>query len=390
MNFSRITPLFPAFLLAICTSCGSAPTPVETAKADNEQPVKQLQGQVTIPADSPKLKQIQVQPVAQAEVPTEEVTAPGKVEANPNRTSHVSLPVPGRIISVAVRIGDFVREGQPLLTVESPDVDTALSTHLQAMAGVTQAKSAVTKAQADLDRTRDLFAHDAVAHKEVINAEAVLTQSKAGLEQAEASVEQSRRRLDILGVQPGKFGQRMSIHAPISGKVLEMDIVPGEYRNDVSQSVMTIADLSTVWITADVPESSIRLVKGGEPVRIELAAYPGDAFTGKVKQIADLVDPQTRTVKVRAEMLNRDGRLRPEMFGRIRLTGAMGSKPVIPATAVVEGEGQNIVWRELATGKFQKTPITLGERAGDKIAVLTGLKAGERIVVDGVMLLQSN
>lgn len=385
-----ITSFLSAVLLFGSAGCGSGHSPAETAKADNGHSTPLPPGQVAFPEDSPKLKMIQVKPVSQAEVPTEEVTAPGKVEANPNRTSHVSLPVPGRLITVSVRIGDFVREGQPLVTVESPDVDTALSAHLQAMAGVTQAKSAVTKAQADLDRTRDLFSHDAVAHKEVINAEAVLTQSKAGLEQADATVEQSRRRLAILGVQPGKFGQRMSIQAPISGKVLEMDIVPGEYRNDVSQSMMTIADLSTVWITADVPESSIRLVKVGDAVRIELAAYPGETFTGKVKQIADLVDPQTRTIKVRAEMVNRDGRLRPEMFGRIRLTGAMGSKPVIPATAVVEGEGTNSVWREIGAGKFQKTAISLGERTGDQIAVLSGLKPGDRIVVDGVMLLQAN
>lgn len=383
--------IVPVILALVSSGCGSGPASSEVAQADNERlPAPLPHGQVAFPEESPKLKQIHVQVIGEAEVPTEEVNAPGKVEANPNRTSHVSLPVPGRLVTVAVRIGDFVREGQPLVTVESPDVDVALSAHIQAVAGVTQAQSALTKAQADLDRTRDLFAHDAVAQKEVINAEAVLTQSKAGLEQAEAAVMQSRRRLDILGVQPGKFGQRMTIHAPISGKVLEMDIVPGEYRNDVSQPMMTIADLSTVWITADVPESSIRLVKVGDPVRIELAAYPGQFFAGKVKQIADLVDPQTRTIKVRAELINRDGRLRPEMFGRIRLTGATGMKPVVPTVAVIEGEGQNIVWREISPGKFQKAQITLGERTGDKVAVLSGLKAGDRVVVDGVMLLQSN
>ncbi len=370
--------------------CGSHQKATPTSSKPEVNQDHAEDGYVRIPADSPKLKHIAVTAATIADVPTEEVSAPATVEANVNRLTHVSLPVPGRIITVSVLIGDFVQKGVPLLTVESPDVDIALSSHLQAMAGETQAKSAVSKAQADLERIRDLYAHDAVAHKEVINADVILTQEKAALEQAHASVEQTRRKLLILGVEPGKFGQYMSIRAPISGKILEMNIVPGEYRNDVSQSVLTIADLSSVWITADVPESSIRLVRGNEPVRIELAAYPGEFFTGRVKQIADLVDPQTRTIKVRVEMLNRDGRLRPQMFGRIRLTGAMEPQPTIPISAVIEGEGKNTVWKESGTGVFQKVPVTLGERVGNHIAIIKGLNPGDRVVSDGVMLLKDH
>lgn len=383
---------FCIIILFFSVLCGCSSPKSDSSAASAAPAITNVlnDGIVQFPPDSPKLQHITVKTVELADVPTEEVSAPATVEANLNRTTHVSLPVPGRIITVSVLIGDFVQKGSPLLTVESPDVDIALSSHLQAMAGETQAKSAINKAQADLDRIRDLYTHDAVAQKEVINAQAILTQDKAALEQAHAAVEQTRRRLMILGVEPGKFGQHMSIRAPISGKILEMNIVPGEYRNDVSQSVLTIADLSTVWITADVPESSIRLVQGNEPVRIELAAYPGEFFTGRVKQIADLVDPQTRTIKVRVEMLNKDGRLRPAMFGRIRLTGAIGARPVVPISSVVEGEGQNIVWRETSTGVFQKTSVTLGERTGNQIAILQGLNTGDKVITDGVMLLKDN
>lgn len=380
------TACYP-LVVVLAASCGSAPKPAETVRA--AAPVSSIPaGQVVFPAGSPKLAQIKVADVVEGQVPSDELTSPGKVEANPNRTSHVALPVPGRVVNVFVKIGDYVRQGQPLLEVESPDVDAALSSHLQALASVTQSKSALVKAQADLDRVRDLFVHNAVAQKEVLNAEAVLTQSKAGLDQSEASVEQARRRLEILGVEPGRFGQRVRITAPISGKVLEMGIVTGEYRNDVSQTLMIIADLSTVWISADVQESSIRLIKLGELTQIELAAYPGEVFKGKVKQIADIVDPQTRTVKVRIEMNNSDGRLRPEMFGRIRHATGMESRPLIPSSAVVEGEGQQAVWRELGAGRFEKTRVTLGSRLADKVAVLKGVKAGDRVVADGVMLLQ--
>lgn len=376
-------------LALLAAGCGSSPQPAETANA--AAPVAAVPaGQVVFPAGSPKLAQIQVVAVANGQVPADEVTSPGKVEANPNRTSHVALPVPGRVMNVFVKIGDYVRQGQPLLQVESPDADAALSTHLQALASVTQSKSALVKAQADLERVRDLFAHNAVAQKEVLNAEAVLTQSKAALDQAEATVQQAKRRLEILGVEPGRFGQLVTVNAPISGKVLEMAIVTGEYRNDVSQTLMTIADLSTVWIAADVQESSIRLIKVGELTQIELAAFPGEVFKGRVKQIADMVDPQTRTVKVRIEMNNKDGRLRPEMFGRIRHASGMESRPLIPSSAVVEGEGQQVVWREIGAGRFEKTRVALGSRLGDKVAVLKGVTDGDRVVADGVMLLQSH
>ncbi len=375
-----------ALLTAGCQTPPAAPEAAPNATTAPSLP----SGQVRFAAGSPQLAQIKVEPVITAEVPTDEVTSPGKVEANPNRTSHVTLPLAGRIVTVSVKIGDLVQQGQPLLMIDSPDVDAALSAQLQSLAQITQAKSVVTKTQADLERVRDLFSHDAVAKKEVLNAEAMLTQSQASLEQAQAGAQQSRRRLELLGIEPGRFGQKVAVTAPIAGKVLEMNIVPGEYRNDTSAPVMTITDLSTVWITSDVPESSIRLVKLGEAVQIDLAAYPGEKFRGRVKQIADTVDPQTRTIKVRAEMDNPGGRLRPEMFGQIRHVEALENKPVVPASAVIEADSRRVVWRETAPGQFQRTAVTLGGRIGDRVAILSGLKAGDRIVIDGVMLLQSN
>lgn len=320
-------------------------------------------------------------------VPLGNVSAPGKIEANTNRLSHVVLPVAGRLSSVLVKTGDYVRQGQPVVTLESPDVDVAVSSYQQAQASVTQAKSVLAKAQMDLDRAKDLFEHGAVPQKEVLNAQAITVQAQAGVEQAQAGSEQSRRRLQILGVVPGTYGQRLTIHAPISGKVLEMSVVNGEFRNDLSAPLMTIADLSSVWVTSDVPETAIRFIKLNESVRIDLAAYPGVPFRGRVTLISDLVDPQTRTVKVRAEMPNPDGRLKPEMFGNIQLTEQTELRPLVPASAVVATEGKTLVWRVAGPGIFEKTAVVTGAQVGDRITVLEGLKAGDRIVVDGVMQL---
>jgi len=328
-----------------------------------------------------------VETVATARVPFEEVTSPGKVMANPNRTAHVAVPVAGRITKVSVKIGDPVRQGDPLLWLESPDVDATMSSYLQAQAGLTQARAGLVKAQADVERARDLYQHKAVAQKEVLNAESLFAQAKAAVEQAEAGAQQWLRRIEILGLKPGEFGQQLIVRSPLAGKVLEMSVVPGEYRNDTSAPLITIADLSTVWVTADVPESAIRLIQRGEKVEAEFAAYPGERFNGRVTQIADTVDPQTRTIQVRAEMVNADGRLRPEMFCRIRHVDSLRDLPVVPASAIVQGNNQNIVYVETAPGTFRPTPVRLDGRAGDRVGVVEGLQAGDRIAVDGVMLL---
>ncbi|MBI3470806.1 MAG: efflux RND transporter periplasmic adaptor subunit [Candidatus Solibacter usitatus] len=345
-------------------------------------------GLVVIPADSPKLKQLRVETVRSAQIPTDEVVSPGKVEVNPNRVSSVGLPVPGRIVTVQVRLGDAVEQGQVLLTVESPDADAAESAYLQAIAALTQAKAGLVKAQSDFDRVTDLFQHNAVAKKEVINADNALAQAKAALEQSEAAREQSIRRLAILGLKPGAFGQKIEVRAPLGGKVLEMSVAAGEYRNDTSAPLIKLADLSTVWVAADVPESSIRLIQINEPVDITLSAYPGETFHGRVARIADTVDPQTRTIKVRVEMQNTRGRFRPEMFANIRHVESTMIKPVLPPGAVIQGDGHSVVFLEQSAGSFLQTEVTLGKRFGEVVPVLSGLKAGDRVVVDGAMLLK--
>jgi cobalt-zinc-cadmium efflux system membrane fusion protein len=346
-------------------------------------------GEVVIPPDSPKLKEIHVAEVQTASVPFDEVTSPGKIEANPNMMSRVALPLAGRVSSVLVKLGDAVKKGDPLLTLESPDADAGVAAYLQGQAAITQAKANVNKAQADYDRATDLFEHNAVAKKDVLTAENALAQSKAALEQAEAALEQSDRKLRLLGLKPGAFGQKITLTAPISGKVLEMSVAAGEYKNDTNTPVMTIADLSTVWVSSDVPESAIRFIAVGERIDVELTAYPGETFHGRVTRIADTVDPQTRTIKVRAEMDNRLGRLRPEMYGTIRHTDSMRTLPVVPVGAVMQGDGKTIVWQELGPGRFRPVEVKTGERTGEMVPVTSGLKAGARIVVDGAMLLRA-
>jgi membrane fusion protein, heavy metal efflux system len=382
-------------LLAGCESGQKAASaPAQTPQAEP--------GVVIIPPDSPKLAQIRVEPIRLEEMPAGEVTAPGKVEVNLNRISRVPLPVAGRVTRVMVKLGDGVAAGQPLLMLESPDANAATTTYRQSEAAVTQANAALSqanaalvKAQADYDRSSDLLEHGSVAKKEVINADSSLKQSKAAVELASAGVEQAKaaraqalKALDMLGIEPGDAKPQVVVRSPLAGKVLDIGIVAGEYRNDTTAPVLTIADLRTLWMTSDVPENEIRLVSVGESVNITLDAYPDQTFGGRVARVADTLDPKTRTIKVMAELDNARGRFKPEMFGRIRHLEAKRETPALPVGAIIQDGGKNIVYVERSKGRFEQREIMIGNRVGDMVAVLGGVNVGERVVVDGAMLLR--
>jgi cobalt-zinc-cadmium efflux system membrane fusion protein len=382
--------LFPTLCaLLVLSACNKAENKASAETTPPPGEDRLADGTVVIPAGSPKLAEIHTGVVGTASVPFDEVVSPGKIETNPNLVSRVALPLTGRVSSVLVKLGDAVKRGDPVLTLEAPDADAAVSAYLQGQAAINQAKANLNKAQADYDRASDLFSHNAVAKKDVLTADNALAQTKAALDTAVANLEQFDRKLRLIGLQPNTFGQKVTVAAPISGKILEMSIAAGEYRNDTNAPVMTIADLSTVWVASDVPESQIRFIQPGERIDVELTAFPGQTFHGKVTRIADTVDPQTRTIKVRAEMDNSQGKLRPEMYGTIRHTESTRTLPVVPVGAVTQGDGKTRVWREAGPGRFQPVEVKTADRVGENLPVLSGLKSGERIVVDGAMLLRA-
>lgn len=307
---------------------------------------------------------------------------------NPSRVSKVMIPVAGRIRQVLVGLGDTVRRGQIVLTLESPEVGAALTAYRQSEANVAQARATVAKAEADLVRTRDLYAHRAIAQKEVLSAETVLIQAKAVEDQACASLEEARRRLQILGLAIGSVDQHVSVAAPVNGKVIDISVAPGEYRNDTSSPVMTVADLSTVWVAADVPETAIRFVRTGEYLDTTFDAFPGQTFSARVTRIGDLLDPQTRTIKVRAQLANPHERFHPEMFAKVQLHHGMKPMPVVPCSAVLRTEGRNSVFLERENSEFEEVPVAVAWEQSARCALSSGLKPGDRVVVEGVMLLK--
>ena len=373
-----------ALALAGCGTGGEANKRPDTSVPVAVSPA----GEVALEPGSAKLKQIRVAQVEVREVSLEEIRAPGKVELDPNRVSHLLMPVPGRVREVLVKLGDAVLEGQTLMTIESPEAVSAAAAHRRSLAELRQAKSAQAKAEKDLSRIRDLYEHRAAALKDFSNAENDLVQAQAAVEQVQSQEEETRQRLEMLGLRPDGNPGSVAVRAPIQGKVLEIGVAPGEYRNDTAASLMTIADMSTVWITSNVPEGQIRLILPGERVEVELSAYPRELIHGTVKRIADTVDPETRTVKVQAELPNPGGRFRAEMFGRIHHSHGLRAMPVVPAAALVQEADGTFVYVEIRPGVFRRTRVSASEARDGVVPIPSGLRGGERIVVDGVFQLK--
>jgi len=350
---------------------------------------------VAVPPDSPQLKQLRVEAVRTRNVVADEVVAPGRIGVNPNRVSRVLPPVQGRVLEVMAKLGDFVDQGQPLLSLDSPDADADIATYFQAQATERQTKFALQKADLDLRRAKELYTFQGIAEKDLLQTQNDQATATSNYEIAQAVREQAWRKLELLGLRPGEFHQPTVVRAPISGKILEINVTRGEFRGAVASHsdtttapLMTIADLSTVWMLSDVPEPYIRFIRVGESVEITLVAFPGEILRGHVARIADMLDPQTRTLRVHVELPNPRGRFRPEMFGSIRHAGAVRSLPVVPVAAVVQEYGVAVVFVELTPGRFERREITIGPRSGDVVAALTGLKVDERVVVAGAMLLK--
>ena len=350
---------------------------------------KKVNDEVVMDPAAPELKQMKIEVVKSIPLEVDVVTATARIQANPHNVGHAVVPVPGRIVKLMAKLGDTVMKGQPLVSIESNSVAEAESAFVQAEASVRQAEIAMNKAEGDLARITDLFEHQAVAQKEVLAAKTTAGLTKAAIDQAQSVRDQARRRLELLGLKPGVFQQQIVVTAPISGKVMEVSVVEGEFRNEINTALVTITDLSRVWVTSEVPESKIRLFRVGGVTQLDLIAFPDEQFHAKITRIADSVDSETRTVMVNAELENRGGKLRPDMFGSLHYSAGEAPSPWIPESAVVRMNGVDLVFVEKAPGRFIATPVELGKVQRGGFPVSKGVKAGERVVTMGAVYLKA-
>ncbi|MBO9642928.1 MAG: efflux RND transporter periplasmic adaptor subunit [Pseudacidovorax sp.] len=300
--------------------------------------------------------------------------APGTIEAAPERLVKIVPPLAGRIVRLHHQLGDAVKAGDPLVTLDSPDLGAAYRDDAKAQAALLQARQ-------DFERQQTLNQADIAAAKDLQAARQTLTA-------AESDARAARERLAQLGAPVDAASRREYVlRAPIAGRVVDMSGALGGYWNDTTASLMTVADLSTVWLAASVPEKDIAALSVGQAVHIALDAYPGRQFEGKARYIGDLVDADTRTVRVRVAIDNRERLFKPGMYAHATLEGPSQPALLIPATAVLQSGLATRVFVEQAPFQYESRLVVLGRSADDKVEVVSGLKAGERIVVQGGVLL---
>ena len=329
---------------------------------------------IEVPEASPLRTRLRVVAASLAPV-RRTLDAPATVEADPARMARIAPPLAGRVVQLLVRFGDTVSAGQALLTLDAPELVAAQTEYLRA-------RSALAQCERTLARQRDLADHGVGAVREV---EAASTDRDL----ARSEVERATLRLRMLGADPAGVGRPLTVRSPIAGRVVEFAVAPGEYRNDPAAPMMTVADLSTVWVTADVAEKDVRRVQPGEEVTAVFAAWPGMIERGAVLFVGDLLEPATRTVKVRVALDNRARRLRPGMFATVTFTERAAPEVVVPTRAIVLIDDASQVFVETAPWTFARRTVTPGAAVGDvATAVLDGLRAGERVVASDAVLFQ--
>ena len=348
-------------------------TPITTSQ--HESPMLIREGaQISVPEGSPLRGKLTVGSVEEREI-QRKLILPAVVEADPAHTVKVLPPVAGRVTDLLVQLGERVVQGQELAVIDSGDL-------AQAYADIEKAKSVRTLTKNALDRQLNLEKAGGTAIKDREQAQSDYNQAVAEIDRAEA-------RLRSMGVPADQKEQSrlLSMRAPVSGSVIDLQVARGAFLNDLTAAIMTIANLGTVWVTANVPEKDTALVTKGQDVNVTFPAYPGEVFAGKVLFVSDVLDPDTRRTKVRIAFENPDTKLKPNMFADATFVAPKRMVQVVPTLALVLKDESDRVFVEVAPWTFEARTVEVNFQQGDQAIVESGLKAGERIVVKGGVLL---
>lgn len=384
--------LAPILAMMICGACNKAPDTRSSATAEqanaNSQPsqTRAIETEVVTP-----------------QLITGAVRATGKILVSEDRVAVIGPVHEGRLVRLYAGQGSVVRKGQKLADLQSADIDEAEADYLKALADSQNARrtseAEVKLAQQTYDRTKMLYEKTIAAGKALQSAEHDLQVAQASAESSVASTKAAltaaRHRLLILGLTEADmnalatrpdFAAVFSLTSPISGIVVERNATVGATVGS-DANVFKIVDISSVWIDANVFEKDLARVKLGQQVNVSVTAFPGSVFTGKVILVSTVVDPDTRSVKVRTEVPNRDARLKPDMFANVEIVTDVNRTAIsIPQSALLNDGGQSVVFVAAGSG-FDKRPVTPGIQSDDRIEITGGLKAGDKVVIKGNYLL---
>jgi len=311
--------------------------------------------------------------VASRQMPTV-LTANGTITPDVNRTIHVTSLGGGRVVALKVKLGDAVQKGQTLLIISSPDLTNAFSDYQKAVADEQLSKRG-------LDRAQLLYDKGAIAEKDLQTAQ-------DAEQKALVDVRATEQRVRVLGGDPTHPSSMIDLRAPISGTIVEQNIAgfEGIKSLDNTPNLFTIADLSQVWVVCDVFENDLGDVHIGDPAEIRLNAFPERILKGTITDISRVLDPATRTAKVRIVLRNGDGQLRPGMFAvatfRSRKTR---SGLVVPGTAVMRLHDKDWIFRYEGTNRYRRVEVQVSGATQDGMPeIRSGVHPDDEVVLNAL------
>jgi len=311
----------------------------------------------------------------------------GTVTLDDKLTGHVFSPVTGRVVSIAAQLGQRVKKGEVLATIESPDVGNAV-------ADAQKAEADLIAADHQLKRKKELFEQKA-------GSAADLEAAQDTYRRAKAEVERAHQKENLLRVGGGSaVSQQYGLPAPVEGEILLRNINPGvevqgQYSGGATQELFTIGELDRLWVIGDVYEMDFARVHVGVPADVSVVAYPGRVFHGKVDWVSGSLDPGTRTAKVRCTFENTERLLKPMMYATVELSVDQKKSIAIPRNSLMRLGDSKVVFIETsedaALVKFQRVAVDVDEgESSPWLEVKHGLDAGQKIVTSGAILLAAN
>jgi cobalt-zinc-cadmium efflux system membrane fusion protein len=345
---------------------------------------------VTLDAAGQKAGGIVVE-LVQARSVASQITAPGQLTFNEDRTWSAGALTDGRLADLRVKLGDPVRKGQSIADLHSHDVHDSRATYRSAQQEVARARSAEALAIRLRDRAKRLFDLSAMSREQLEAAEQELRNAEAATRTAEIAVEKARIHLeDYLGVPAEGDTHDVPVRAPEAGIVIERKATPGMVVT-AGQEIVRIADPTSLWLIANVNEADLPALRIGQNVRITVRAYEGRTFAGRVLRLGEAVDLETRTLQVRVAIPNPGALLKPGMFAAVEIQRGPSTRQTVVTreSAVQDVNGQSAVFVETKPGSFALRPVLLGKAADGFVEVASGVKTGDRVVTKGSFILKS-
>ena len=335
-----------------------------------------------------------------------DLEVPGRITLNENATTMAGAVADGIAVDCCEPVGADVQEGQVLARLHSHEIHDAEAGYWEAKADLEEHISQLRLAKDTHQRTLKLLELKAGSLQQAQEAETRLRVAEAQVEAAEAGLQRADEHLSFLGLDPerlpevgtdhtvgGQSAQEglhlIEVRSPITGTIIERMISPGAVVA-VLDPLYAISDLSTMWVIAEVPEQHLSLLRTGLEVGVSVRAYAEEVFPARITYIGHALDPETRTVEVRCDLRNHGRRIKAEMFATVRIpSSAAVEAVVVPATALQHIDGDEVVFAPEGEGRFRPRSVEVGQRVEEAVEILSGVVAGDDVVVGGAFRLKS-